>query len=95
MPPSRKGRMFFFEKKNQKTFATLARCSNVRHSWRHPNEKSFLVLFFKKEQTSFLTEPGDRRVFPPENASAQAMARLAQPSAAGAGKSFATAHHLC
>jgi hypothetical protein len=37
--------MFFFEKKNQKTFA----------SWRifvardAPNTKSFLLLFFKKE----------------------------------------------
>jgi len=37
--------MFFFEKKNQKTFASLR--APVR-SPRQPN-KSFLLLFFKKE----------------------------------------------
>jgi hypothetical protein len=38
-------RMFFFEKKNQKTFAYLARASQQSH----PGNKSFLLLFFKKE----------------------------------------------
>jgi len=41
--------MFFFEKKNQKTFAPLsARRSNARA----PRRKSFLLLFFKKEVLS-------------------------------------------
>jgi hypothetical protein len=43
--------MFFFEKKNQKTFApwrarALAR-QDVR--WRERRSESFLLLFFKKE----------------------------------------------
>jgi hypothetical protein len=47
------GRMFFFEKKNQKTFATLG--VGVGDS-RVPKSKSFLLLFFKKED-SFLPRP--------------------------------------
>jgi hypothetical protein len=40
-------KQFFFEKKNQKTFASwLAR---PERSVRIPKSKSFLVLFFKKE----------------------------------------------
>jgi hypothetical protein len=38
-------RMFFFEKKNQKTFSYGVRCRGVRDS----TVKSFLLLFFKKE----------------------------------------------
>jgi len=39
--------VFFFEKKNQKTFITCSR------SFASVN-KSFLLLFFKKEDLSFL-----------------------------------------
>jgi hypothetical protein len=38
--------MFFFEKKNQKTFAILAFALRLAYT---PKSKSFLVLFFKKE----------------------------------------------
>jgi hypothetical protein len=41
----REGRVFFFEKKNQKTFDTW-RVLPVR---RAPRDKSFLLLFFKNE----------------------------------------------
>jgi hypothetical protein len=42
--------MFFFEKKNQKTFASYhAPRREVRDSAR----KSFLLLFFKKEEPCF------------------------------------------
>jgi len=42
--------MFFFEKKNQKTFVSFVRvCCNTRVQ-RH---KSFLLLFFKKEVLAF------------------------------------------
>jgi len=37
--------MFFFEKKNQKTFATWVRVLQPAA----PTDKSFLLLFFKKE----------------------------------------------
>jgi len=40
--------MFFFEKKNQKTFIPLAAV---------PMNKSFLLLFFKKEVLSFFYCP--------------------------------------
>jgi len=40
--------MFFFEKKNQKTFATS---HTLPENPRQPN-KSFLLLFFKKEDLS-------------------------------------------
>jgi len=40
-----KGRMFFFEKKNQKTFIALSWTRRQRAQTR----QSFLVLFFKKE----------------------------------------------
>jgi hypothetical protein len=42
--------MFFFEKKNQKTFAPAPSSPGVlrRALARHPADKSFLVLFFKK-----------------------------------------------
>jgi hypothetical protein len=45
--------VFFFEKKNQKTFALcpLPRAKHV-HSVLPEIEKSFLVLFFKKEHLS-------------------------------------------
>ncbi|HTZ69093.1 MAG TPA: hypothetical protein VMB71_00435 [Acetobacteraceae bacterium] len=53
----KEGKQFFFEKKNQKTF--------VRCGW-HPNtdldwlldatDKSLLLLFFRKEESSFLKE---------------------------------------
>jgi hypothetical protein len=38
---------FFFEKKNQKTFTPLGACRTL--VVRNPTDKSFLVLFFKKE----------------------------------------------
>jgi len=48
-----KGRKkFFFEKKNQKTFATFTR--DVSPSPGQQEQKSFLVLFFKKELLAFL-----------------------------------------
>jgi hypothetical protein len=40
----KKGKQFILEKKNQKTFACLAFCRK--------SNKSFLVLFFKKELLS-------------------------------------------
>jgi hypothetical protein len=45
---------FFFEKKNQKTFANLA---SVYPEEPQPTIKSFLLLFFKKEGlASFLSD---------------------------------------
>jgi hypothetical protein len=41
--------MFFFEKKNQKTFAS----SRVSLNSTHQRHKSFLLLFFKKEVLPF------------------------------------------
>jgi len=41
--------MFFFEKKNQKTFFSL-RTLPARYT---PSGKSFLLLFFKKEDLAF------------------------------------------
>jgi hypothetical protein len=50
-------KVFFFEKKKQKTFDLWCGA----HRQRAPRNKSFLVLFFKKEHSSFLylnlTEP--------------------------------------
>jgi hypothetical protein len=43
--------MFFFEKKNQKTFAFLRALPGRRA----PSGKSFLLLFFKKEDLFFFT----------------------------------------
>jgi hypothetical protein len=43
--------MFFFEKKNQKTFANGARAGRLR---RDSTSKSLLLLFFRKEESSFL-----------------------------------------
>ena len=51
-----KGRkQFFFEKKNQKTFAFLLESTCARHStpMAPAISKSFLVLFFKKELLAF------------------------------------------
>jgi hypothetical protein len=45
----RDGRVFFFEKKNQETFVRL----RVLPANRAPCVKSFLLLFFKKEDLSF------------------------------------------
>jgi hypothetical protein len=45
-----KEEVFFFEKKNQKTFITLA--PSPRHA-RRQIDKSFLLLFFKKEDLPF------------------------------------------
>jgi len=45
----RDGRVFFFEKKNQKTFVRL----RTLPAGRAPSVKSFLLLFFKKEDLSF------------------------------------------
>jgi hypothetical protein len=43
---SKARRLFFFEKKNQKTFVTSAPGCRGAHG---PIKKSFLLLFFKKE----------------------------------------------
>jgi len=45
--------MFFFEKKNQKTFDPLLR----RVFGTEQTSKSFLLLFFKKEVLSSYTSP--------------------------------------
>ena len=46
--------MFFFEKKNQKTFAHFARRVLVAGAFDSASIcKSFLVLFFKKERLSY------------------------------------------
>jgi hypothetical protein len=43
-------KQFFFEKKNQKTFVRYGQRRLSRLLWRRrPTDKSFLVLFFKKE----------------------------------------------
>jgi hypothetical protein len=42
--------VFFFEKKNQKTFALWFRAAASSE----PTVKSFLLLFFKKEVLTFL-----------------------------------------
>jgi hypothetical protein len=47
-----RSKVFFFEKKKQKTFGRLASAFPERLS---PRIKSFLVLFFKKELLPFLT----------------------------------------
>jgi hypothetical protein len=51
----KKKRNFFFEKKKQKTFAPLpsSRTDDLLRQARNQTGKSFLVLFFKKEQLSF------------------------------------------
>jgi hypothetical protein len=43
---------FFFEKKKQKTFINLIRSSTAKECF---SDKSFLVLFFKKERAFFLS----------------------------------------
>jgi hypothetical protein len=48
--------MFFFEKKNQKTFDTCC----VLPARRAPTGKSFLLLFFKKEGLPFFGQGGLR-----------------------------------
>jgi hypothetical protein len=45
-----KSKVFFFEKKKQKTFGLW----RARSSRRGPQGQSFLVLFYKKELLSFL-----------------------------------------
>jgi hypothetical protein len=51
---------FFFEKKKQKTFVNLDRAGGTSFG---PGEKSFLVLFFKKELLSyFLLLPNPSQV---------------------------------
>jgi hypothetical protein len=56
-PPGqpRKGKVFFFEKKKQKTFIRLASASPERLGF---ISKSFLVLFFKKELLASFTRRG-------------------------------------
>jgi hypothetical protein len=44
--------MFFFEKKNQKTFACAV--AVLSGEPRDSADKSFLLLFLKKEESSFL-----------------------------------------
>jgi hypothetical protein len=54
----RKEGFFFFEKKKQKTFANAARFSFDREASVVPEmSKSFLLLFFKKEESFLLTLP--------------------------------------
>jgi hypothetical protein len=47
--------VFFFEKKNQKTFVCLdpRKLESVRLRWHERRSKSFLLLFFKKEGLPF------------------------------------------
>jgi hypothetical protein len=49
--------VFFFEKKNQKTFAPALSSPRayLRQLARMPTSKRFLVLFFKKEHFFFLS----------------------------------------
>jgi len=47
------GRIFFFEKKKQKTFVNLARRKNSRSSLRTKRIKVF-CFFFSKKKTSLL-----------------------------------------
>jgi hypothetical protein len=48
--------MFFFEKKNQKTFALLrARCD-----WRGPQGIKVFWFFFSKKNSSFTRDAADR-----------------------------------
>jgi hypothetical protein len=50
-PPNHRASFFFFEKKQQKTFIF---CSTPRLNGAHSKgNKSFLVLFFKKEQKPY------------------------------------------
>jgi hypothetical protein len=46
-------KQFFFEKKNQKTFTSLGPLYQERPK---PTCKSFLLLFFKKEDLSFAAQ---------------------------------------
>jgi hypothetical protein len=62
--------VFFFEKKNQKTFAPAPwpPCAILRQRARQQTSKSFLVLFFKKEHFLFsrlLSSPLRRRYTAP------------------------------
>jgi hypothetical protein len=52
----RKKAVFFFEKKNQKTFslAPSSRDAQLIALARNPAGKSFLLLFFKKEVLSYV-----------------------------------------
>jgi hypothetical protein len=50
------GKQFFFEKKNQKTFAPGVRGGAPRTE----TDKSFLVLFFKKELLPFFCPTNPR-----------------------------------
>jgi hypothetical protein len=56
MGKTQKRKVFFSEEKKQKTFIVLSRSRRQRT----PSVKSFLVLFFKKEQPSLerLSKPG-------------------------------------
>jgi hypothetical protein len=51
----RQKKHFFFEKKKQTTFspALPSSCVTPRHCARRHTDKSFSVLFFKKEQLGF------------------------------------------
>jgi hypothetical protein len=51
-------KIFFFEKKKQKTFAILVPCRGNAVQ----TVKSFLLLFFKKEDLVFLTPADEHRV---------------------------------
>jgi hypothetical protein len=48
-------KQFFFEKKNQKTFDSVQLIA--AYVVRKPTDKSFLVLFFKKELLPFFLHP--------------------------------------
>jgi hypothetical protein len=55
---TRQRKVFFFEKKKQKTFAPSLSLSDAHllQLARNPTDKGFLVLFFKKEHTFFVSE---------------------------------------
>jgi hypothetical protein len=50
----KRGKQFFFEKKNQKTFVTLAVACGADGASPHvPGHKVFLLLFVHKKKSSF------------------------------------------
>jgi hypothetical protein len=59
-PEKAKGRVFFFEKKNQKTFVILG----ARWGWRVPQGAKVFCFFFAKKKPSFLARLAPGRMVP-------------------------------
>jgi hypothetical protein len=53
--------MFFFEKKNQKTFANLDTWPTSNRAT-HPSEQKFFASFFQKGSASFLPARGCKEI---------------------------------